>query len=125
MSNNKERTTIKDVINYVPETYLSTEDIDLIRSTFKNNPRLLRVLQKVMLPSVGDPAMPIEEIGGDVWLNMDFSQMQDSEIKPIVLARQDAIKFIAGGLIKLKVIANDSTPSPMNAELKRKQDSTQ
>ena len=122
---NKERATLSDVINYTPDTYLTEGDVELIRNTFKDNPRLMRVLRKVFLPSVGDGDMPVEEIGSDVWLNMDFSVMQQEEIKPIVLARQDAIKFIAGGIIKLKMIANSGTPSPMSEEVRKQKDSTQ
>lgn len=119
-----ERQTLSDIINYKPEMYLSDGDVDLLRSTFKDNPRLMTVLRKVFLPSVGDPAMPVEEIGQDVWMNMDFSLMQNEEIKSIVLARQDAIKFVAGSLIRLKIIANSLVPSPLDDEMRRKKDSS-
>jgi hypothetical protein len=115
---------LADVINYKPDSYLTEEDIALIRDTFRNNERLIRVLRKIFLPSVGDNALPLEELGKDMWLNMDFAQMANDEIKPIVLARQDAIKFIMGALIQLKVIANTDLESPLNAELKKQKDST-
>lgn len=121
---NRERATLQDVINYQADTYINEEDISLIQSTFKDNPRLVNTLRKVLLPSVGDNYLPIEEIGSDPWLNMDFSMMQNEEIKSIVLARQDAIKFIAGGLIRLKMIAAGAVKSPMSEELRRKKDSS-
>ena len=120
----RDRQTLSDIINYEPEVYLTSGDMDLIRSTFKDNPRLLHVLRKVFLPSVGDQAMPLEEIGQDVWMNMDFSLMQNEEIKSIVLARQDAIKFVAGSLIRLKIIANSAIKSPLEEEIRKQKDSS-
>lgn len=119
------RTTLSDVINYAPETYLKQEELELIQSTFKGNDKLIKVLRKIMLPSVGDADMPIEEVGKDMWLGMDFTSFEADEVKPIVLARQDAIKFIIGGLIQLKIIANGAVESPMNAQLRKEMDSTQ
>lgn len=116
---------LKDVLPYDPETYLSKDEVDLIRNTFQGNEKLIKVLRKLFLPTAFDPELPIEEIGGDVWMaNFDFTQMQSSEIKPLVLGRQDAIKFVIGGLIKLKVIANQTQETEMEAAYRRSKDST-
>lgn len=123
MSN--EKATLRDVINYDPEQYLSEDEVALIRSTFKDNKRLLAVLRKVLLPTISDPSLPIEELGHDVYLlNIEWAQIPESEIKPIMLARADAIRFVLGALIKLKVIANSDGESPYARELRKKQDST-
>jgi hypothetical protein len=123
MSN--EKTTLSDIINYDPDTYLSLDELALIRSTFKDNPRLLKVLRKLMVPSVGNPELPVEEMGNDAWIAMrDWSQIPADEAKILMVARQEALKFIFGGMIKLKMIANSSDESPMSAQLRRKQDST-
>jgi hypothetical protein len=124
MADNKPA-SLKDVLPYDPETYLSKDEVDLIRNTFQGNEKLIKVLRKIFLPSAFDPELPIEEIGGDVWMaNFDFTQMQSSEIKPLVLGRQDAIKFVIGGLIKLKVIANQTQETEMEAAYRRQKDST-
>jgi|SRR3990167_2404300 len=116
---------LKDILSYDPETYLSKDEVALIQNTFKGNERLIKVLRKLFLPTAFDPELPIEEIGGDVWMaNFDFTQMQSSEIKPLVLGRQDAIKFVIGGLIKLKVIANQQNETPMEAAFRRAKDDT-
>ena len=116
---------LKDVLPYDPETYLSKDEVALIQNTFKGNEQLIKVLRKIFLPTVFDPELPIEEIGGDVWMaNFDFTQMQSAEIKPLVLGRQDAIKFVIGGLIKLKVLANTTEMSGIEAAYKRSKDST-
>lgn len=123
MSN--EKATLRDVLNYDPEQYLSEDEVSLIKSTFKDNKRLLAVLRKVLLPTISDPSLPIEEMSHDVYLaKVDWAQIPEAEIKPIILARQEAIMFVLGALIKLKVIANGSDESPYQAELRKKQDST-
>ena len=121
-----QQTKLREMLPYEPDTYLSQEEVRLIQATFKGNEKLLKVLRKLMLPSAFDPELPIEEMMGDVWMvDKDFSQLPVGEIKAIVLARQDAIKFILGGLIKLKVISNSVAETPMEAAARRSMDSAQ
>lgn len=116
--------TLSDIINYEPDTYLTVEDLDIIRSTFKGNKRLMRVLRKIMVPSVGDTELPVEEMGNDAWLAMrDWAQVPADEAKILMVARQEALKFIFGGFIKLKMIANSTEESPMSKDVRRKMDS--
>ena len=116
---------LEDVLPYSPESYLSPDEITLIRNTFRGNEKLIKVLRKLFLPSAFDPELPIEEIGGDVWMaNFDFTQMPSTEVKPLVLGRQDAIKFVLGGLIKLKVIANQEEETEIEKAYRRSKDST-
>jgi hypothetical protein len=122
--NQGQRATLKDIIPYQAQTHLTNNEIELIKATFRGNDELLTVLRKLFLPSVGDSSLPLEEIGKDAWLNIDFSMLQDSEIKPVVLARQDAIKFIGGGLLQLKIIANQKEESEQEAAARRAKDST-
>lgn len=108
----QQKATLRDIINYEQESYITENDIALIRTTFKDNPRLMRVLRKVFLPSIGDIELPIEEINKDAWLNMtDWNMIPSDQIKPLIVARQEAIKFVAGGLIQLKIIANSEAKS--------------
>lgn len=119
-----ERATLKDLINYEPDTYITKDETSLIRNTFKGNDALFKVLRKVLLPSVGDPNLPIEEIEKDMWLaGRDYSQIPAEEIKPIVLARQDAIKFVLGALIQLKIIANSAEETEIEKAYRRTKDS--
>jgi hypothetical protein len=120
-----EKASLRDVLNYEPEQYLSEDEVALIRSTFKDNPRLLAVLRKVLLPTISDPTLPIEEMGHDAYLaGVDWAQIPSDQIKPIILGRSEAIKFVIGALIKLKVIANAQDESPYQKEMRRKLDST-
>lgn len=120
-----ERATLKDIINYEPETYLTADEISLIQGTFRGNDALFRVLRKVLLPSVGDSSLPIEELNKDMWLiGRDYAQIPDAEIKSVVLARQDAIQFVLGALIQLKVLANSKEESEIERAYRRTKDST-
>lgn len=116
--------TLKDVINYDPELYLQPDEVSWIQNTFKNNPMGIRVLRKVLLPTIADPTMPIEQFPNDfLGAGYDFAQIPHEALKTIVLARQDAIKFIAGGLIKLKVIANNKPESEQDRNARLAKDS--
>lgn len=118
-----QKATLRDVINYEQDSYINEADIALIQSTFKDNPRLFRVLRKVMLPSIGDTDLPIEEIGKDAWMSTNWDQIPVDQIKPLIVARQEAIKFIAGGIIQLKIIANSGASSIQELREKRTKDS--
>ena len=61
----------------------------------------------------------------DVWLvGRDYAAIPDAEIKSIVLARQEAIRFIMGGLIQLKVIANTKKETTTEKALRQQKDSS-
>lgn len=124
MPKDHERASLRDVLNYEPEKYLSDEEVALIKSTFRNNPALLAVIRKIMLPTIADPSLPIEEMANDVLLTgVDWMSMPSEHVKPIIQGRMEAIKFVAGGLIKLKVISSAKEENPFEEALRRKKDS--
>lgn len=93
------------MLNYEAETYLKDGEIAWLQSTFKDNPVGINILRKCFLPTVID--LPIEELVNDIWFKgIDFIQMPNEEVKSQIVGRQDAIKFIMGGLINIKQIAN-------------------
>lgn len=98
--------SLKDLLNYEAETYLSENDIDWVRSTFKDNPRGIAIIRKMFLPISHD--LPIEELMNDVWFKggVDWAQVPEDQIKPLIVARQDVLKFVMGGLVNIKQIAN-------------------
>ena len=116
---------LKDILVYEPEEYLSEEEITLIRQTFKYNPQLLRVLRKVFIPSIQDPNLPIEEMSNDVYLTgKNWDQIPAEEAKILMVARQDALKFICGGFISLKQIASMEEESEADRAARLAKDST-
>jgi len=120
-----EKVRLKDVLGYEADTYLTQEEVDLIRNTFKYNPKLFNILRKILIPNVSDQSLPIEEFGKDVYMiGLDFQSMQVDELKAILLGRQEAIKFIHGGLISLKNIASQDEESDQEKALRDKKNST-
>jgi len=125
MSENQKPATLSDIINYQPEQYLSEAELSLVRSTFKDNDRLIKVLRKVLLPTAFDTDLPIEQMRDDAWMaSVDFEQMGVNEVKAIVVARQNLIKFVLGGLIKLKLMANDTPKTAQQIATARAANST-
>lgn len=107
---------------YRAESYYSEAEMSMIKHTFKDNPALIAVLRKIFLPTVADPQLPIEQMGQDAWMTgTDFSLMPVDEVKGLVLGRQSAIKFIMGGLVQLKMLANGD--DGLNRAERRKLDS--
>lgn len=125
MPDKGQRARLEDVLNYKPEHYFSDGELALIRNTFSGNPGLMKVLRKVLIPTIHDPELPIEQFGDDLFLvGRNYDQIPDGEIKSIVLARQDAIKFIAGALVKLQVIANTKELTPEQRAVIEKKNSS-
>jgi len=122
MEQQQQKASLRDVLNYEPEKYISDEEMALVRSL---TPQHLAVIRKMMLPTVADPNLPIEEMGQDAYLTgIDWLTMPAEHAKAVMQGRQEAIKFILGGLIKIKVLAAAKNENPIAAELRRRKDST-
>lgn len=125
MPQTKDKTGLRDIINYQPQNYFSNDEVALIQNTFKGNSRLIGVLRKLFIPTITDPDLPIESFKNDLFFaDRNWDQMPIEEAKALIVARQDAIKFICGGLIQLQVIANTPVEDPMEEALRRQQDSS-
>lgn len=107
MAEQQPRASLRDVINYEPETYYTPAEIAFIRSTFKGNKALFQVLRKALIPTISDPDLPLEQWSEDfLSKNRNWDSIPESERNTLVVARMEALKFIVGGLIALKVLAN-------------------
>lgn len=119
-----EKPTLKDVLNYSPDEYLTKGDIDWIKRTF-STPDGIRILRKVFIPTLSDPSLPIEDFAKEPYMiDTDWRQIPDHEVKNLVVGRQDAIKYIFGGLIKLKVLASQKALSEEEEIALRRANST-
>lgn len=115
------RATLADVINYEPERYITDADLAVIKTL---TPEHLAIIRKVLLPTISDPNLPIEEMGQDAYLmGIDWLTMSADHAKAIIQGRQEAIKFVLGGLVKLRIMANGSVESPLQKEIRQKKDS--
>jgi len=115
------KASIKDLVGYTPETYLSDDEIGIIQAVFNgpNGNKVLKIIRKVMIPSISDPELPVEEMGKDVFMgSVDFKQVPESEVKPTVLGLQFAAKAVMGGIIQLKQIANVKEENPTESALR-------
>ena len=116
--------SLNDMLSYKSESYYTEAEIGLIRRTFQDNPALLRVIRKTFIPTISDPDLPIEEFHKDWMINgKSWTQIPADERASMVLARQEAIEFIIGGLIFLKNLANVKEETPEQKELRRTKDS--
>jgi len=119
-----EQAKLQDMLSYTPEQYYTDEEMKLIRKTFKDNPELLKVLRKTFIPTITDPELPLEEMAKDAMLaGKNWSQVPEMEKGKLVTARQDAIQFVAGGLIFLKNVANLKEETEEERQRKAKQNS--
>lgn len=122
-----QRARVEDLISYTPDSYFSDDELTLIRNTF-NGPqgaRLVKILRKVMLPTITDPELPIEEIGRDVFMaKVDFLSMTKEEAKEIATALQMTAKGILGGLVQLRQLATIKEESPQSRTARREKDSS-
>lgn len=118
-----ERPTLKDLLNYEPDKYITDAEAEMIRNVCK--PEFINLLRKVFIPTIFDGAVPIENQGLDVYMQgFKWESVPAEHALPLILARQDVIKFILGGLTKLKSIAAQSVESPMEEALRRSKDSS-
>ena len=118
------KASLRDVLNYNVESYITEEDVKIVREHFKDNPKLLNLIRKVFMPTMSDGMLPVEEIGKDMWFaGVDFSSLTKEEAYVRILARQEAIKFIAGGIMSLKQIASISEEDELNRAARRAKDS--
>lgn len=103
---------LRDVLSYTPDTYFSEGELKLIQNTFKDNPAIMKILRKILLPTIQDPELPLEEWQKDAYqIGKVWNQIPASERSQMILARQDALEFIVGGLIQLKSLANMKIPT--------------
>lgn len=125
MEEQKSNVGIRDILNYRVEEYITEEDRKIIRDIFKDNDTLLRVIRKVFMPTVSDANLPVEELSKDLWFaGVDFVSLSKDEVQARVIARAEAIKFVAGGIMSLKQIANIKEETEMEKAMRRQKDST-
>ncbi len=102
------KVTIDEIVGYKADTYISEKEIKTIQSVFggPQGKEILAILRKIMLPTVLDPNLPIEEMGKDMFMQrVDFTTLSVEESKAISMGLQLTIKTVLGGLIQLKQLA--------------------
>ncbi len=120
-----DKSKLEDVLNYQMQDYISADEMNLIRATFKS-PRMMKLLRKIFLPTMADPDLPIEQLGNDMWFAGDrkWDQIPNEEAKSLIVARQEAIKFIMSSLVRLTVMANSVEETPKDKAQRMAKDSS-
>lgn len=98
------------------------EELALIRSTFKGNEKLLKVLRKVFLPEI-DPDAPLGQLI-DLWMSVPVKEMAPHEAQINILARNSLIMHIEQQLIQLNILAEMEQLTEEELKEKAKKDST-
>jgi hypothetical protein len=117
--------SLRDVLNYEAEQYLSEDEIDWIRQTFKGNTKAINIIRKCFIPVMHD--LPVEELMNDVWFKGGFDPalIPENELKSIIIGRQETLKFVMGGLVNLKALAHsEQLETETEKALRKKKDST-
>lgn len=103
------------------EMRISTEEVRLIQSVFKDNDKLLKLMRKIFLPSY-DPNAPIGETV-DLWSIKDIGNMHPDEVKIYFMARRELIMHVESQILQLRALAQMVIEEPVEAAARRKKDS--
>lgn len=82
------------------------QEIDLIKSVFRDNEPLLKLMRKVFLPEI-DPTAPLGQII-DLWMTIPLKEIKPEDAIINLLARNTVIQHIDQQLIQLNILANQS-----------------
>jgi len=97
------------------------EELGLIKTTFKGNEKLLKLLRKVFLPEY-DPNAPLGQVI-DLWMTLDLGQLTPQEQAVRIYARNSLISHIETRLIELNVLADKKEETPAEKAERERKDS--
>lgn len=98
------------------------DELDLLRSTFGGNDRLLKLLRKVFLPEY-DPAAPFGQTI-DLWLSLSLENMSPYDRELAIIARNKLIQHVESNILQLQFLANSKGETPEEKEKRLKKDSS-
>lgn len=97
----------------------TAEEIDLLKNTFRNNEKLLKVLRKVFLPEL-DPNAPLGQMI-DLWMAMNPAELTPDVAYVNIKARNQLIAHVEQQLMQIDFLANMAEEDPVaKAERKAK-----
>lgn len=101
---------------------ITPEEMAIIRTTFKGNDALLKVLRKVFLPEI-DPNAPLGQIV-DLWMSLNLKDLTSEQALVKIEARNTLILHVEQQLIGLRSMADSVDETPAEATARLKKDST-
>jgi hypothetical protein len=99
----------------------SDEELSLIKTTFKGNEKLLKLLRKVFLPEY-DPQAPLGQTI-DLWMTLDLGNLTPEEQRVRIHARNGLIMHIESRLIELNTLADRKEETPAEKKERMEKDS--
>lgn len=88
----------------------SDDELALIKATFKDNEKLLKLLRKIFLPEY-DPNAPLGQ-GIDLWMTVNIKEQKPEEALRNLQARNELIMHVDQQLIQLDILAKQSEETP-------------
>ena len=103
------------------EMRIKPEEVDMIKSAFKGNETLLKVLRKVFLPELS-PDTPLgQQI--DLWMTVPLQNLDPDQAMINIIARNQLIQHVEGQLLQLKILAETDAKTLEEAREALKKDS--
>ena len=100
----------------------SEDELTLIKTTFRGNEKLLKLMRKVFLPEY-NPYAPLGQ-NVDLWMTLDLGQLTPQEQSVRIFARNGIITHIEQQLIQLNILAEMKDETPEQTAERQKKDST-
>ena len=98
-------------------------ELELIRTTFKDNPALLKLLRKVFLPEY-DPKAPLGQ-AFDLWMTLQIQGMTPDVAYVHMLARNQVITHVEQQLLQLDALAGIEPENPKQIAERAKKNGTE
>lgn len=103
------------------EMRIKPEEVDMIKSAFKGNETLLKVLRKVFLPELS-PDTPLgQQI--DLWMTVPLQNLDPDQAMINIIARNQLIQHVEAQLLQLKILAETDAKTLEEAREALKKDS--
>lgn len=101
---------------------IKEDEVGIIKSTFKDNEKLLKLMRKIFLPEFEADG----PLGGqiDIWMTTPLQNLSTEEKLVQITARNLLIAHIETQLLQLKALANSDAKSIEEVRENLKKDST-
>jgi len=101
---------------------ITPEEIDLLKSVFKGNEKLIKLLRKIFLPELS-PDLPLGQ-NIDLWMTIPVKEISQEEALVNLLARNHLIQHVETQLLQLKILADTDAKTLEEIQENIKKDSS-
>jgi len=101
---------------------ITPEEFAIIRTTFKDNDALLKLMRKIFLPEI-DPTAPLGQMV-DLWMSLNMKELTAEQALVKLEARNSLILHVEQQLLALRAMADSVDETPAQTAARLKKDST-